>query len=129
MPSYDPRDFPADIEMMVAASNWCLTPTPQAWARLITARRTALPMPADMEPVTAAIDAVGLACDGQAPRTAAAQAARARLSAAVEKAAHDRRAANGVRRKPAGGKVARPVLPRDIAEVFPEDEAGQWWQR
>jgi hypothetical protein len=133
MPRYEETDFPPDIEVMVAASNWCLAPSPQGWKRLRDAVAAGQAMPADMGPVLDAIEAVRGLCDGHRLNPEA-QAARERLSTIVERVAHGRRVkANDIRR---GGKVAARVSPAKAApapmvpaEEVPEDARGQWWQR
>jgi len=132
MPRYEETDFPPDIEVLVAASNWCLAPSPQGWKRLRDAVAAGHAMPADMAPVLDAIEVVRGLCDGHR-LNGEAQAARERLSTIVERVAHDRRKANDIRR---GGKVAPRISPakapaaqRMPAEEIPEDAPGQWWQR
>lgn len=132
MPRYEEIDFPPDIEVMVAASNWCLCPSPQGWQRLRTAVASGCAWPQDLGPVLDAIEAVRGLCDGDR-LTPAAEEARDRLANVVERVAHDRRVANGIRRPTpnrapakAPAKQARPVVP---AEEMPEDAPGMWWRR
>lgn len=132
MPRYEETDFPPDIEVMVAASNWCLSPSPQGWKRLRAAVAAGHAMPTDMGEVLDAIEAVRGLCDGQIPQGPAARDARDRLASVVERVAHDRRVANGIRRPAArapGKAPAKMPAAAMPAEEMPEDAPGQWWQR
>ncbi len=132
MPRYEETDFPPDIEVMVAASNWCLDPSPQGWARVRTAVVSGCAWPQDLGPVLDAIEAVRGLCDGHRLNPEA-EEARDRLASVLERVAHDRRVANDIRRPAASAKPAkasakpgRPVVP---AEDMPEDAPGLWWRR
>ncbi|MBP7338820.1 hypothetical protein [Niveispirillum sp.] len=125
MPRYEETDFPPDIEVMVAASNWCLDPSPQGWARVRTAVVSGCAWPQDLGPVLDAIAAVRETCGGQVPTDADGKQAQARLSDAVMTLGHQRRkAANDIRhqRRPPPPPVVR-------AEDMPEDAPGLWWRR
>lgn len=127
MPRYEQTDFPPDIEIMVAASIWCLAPSPQGWQRVRNAVAAGKAMPSDMGPVLDAIAAVRETCGGQAPTDADGQRAQARLSGAVMALGQQRRKlANDIRHQRRPPPPPAPVAP---AEEIPEDAPRQWWQR
>ncbi len=130
MPRYDETDFPPDIELLVAASNWALAPSSQGWARVTAAMGA--PMPADMEPVVRALEKVRELCDGQTPHPSSMSrpvaSAMLTLSETLAQVAHRRRA-NAIRRhreqQPARPTKQQPPPPEDMGQ----DAPSQWWQR
>lgn len=123
MRSYETRNHPPDIELMMAATTWLLQPTAAHAERLRAARAPAAEVP-DLDPVRVALAMM----DNAGADPVAGSRARRALSEALSSVAARRREANGIR---PGRNVVRvlPATQGTADEGVAMDDARPWWQR